>query len=66
MEQFGTNRLPNLKDFEVTVELSKSLSSMLERSKKVKNVLADIRKRVRQKILRHHILRVFKMTEISH
>lgn len=66
MEQFGTNQLPNLKDFEVTVELSKSLSSMLERSKKVKNVLAGIRKRVRQKILWHHILRIFKMTEISH
>lgn len=63
MEQFGTNQQPNLKEFEVTVELSKSLSSTLKRSKKVKNVLAVIRKRVRQKILWHHILHIFKMTK---
>lgn len=65
MEQFGTNQRPNLKDFEVTVGLSKSLSSMLKTSKKVKDVLAVIWKRTRQKIW-HHILNIFKMTQISH
>jgi len=62
MEQLGTNQLPNLKDFEVTVELSKSLSSMPKRSKK--NVLAVAQKRVKEKTLRHHILRIFQ--GISH